>query len=168
MWPTPLFLALPAALLAAELGLTVDAADADVPEGLVDAPVAAAVEAAPDAAEPLISAWIVELKVPVMPLRLFKPLAAKARIRREYDTRELGRKCLDVGVTRGLVGIFQVNRRKPDEAGKGVWSSLRKENNTTLTKSRSLVQQWHQVSKISGQPWKRQRCQSIAIESMNH
>jgi hypothetical protein len=53
MWPTPLFLALPAALLAAALGLTLDAAAAVVPEGLVD-PVAAGVEAAPDAAEPLI------------------------------------------------------------------------------------------------------------------
>lgn len=77
MWPAPLFLELPAALLAAAFGLTVDAADADVPEGFVVDPdplVAAAVEAAPDGFEPLITAWIVELKVPVMPLRLFKPL----------------------------------------------------------------------------------------------
>lgn len=58
MWPAPLFLELPAALLAAALGLTVDAAAADVPEaGLVAPLVAAAVEAAPDAAdEPLITA----------------------------------------------------------------------------------------------------------------
>ncbi len=54
MWPAPLFLELPAALLAAALGLTVDAAAADVPEGRVD-PVAAAVEGAPDAVvKPLI------------------------------------------------------------------------------------------------------------------
>jgi hypothetical protein len=80
MWPAPLFLEVPAALLAAVFGLTVDAADADVPEGCVEAPdpLGAAVEAAPDGAtEPLISAWIVELKVPVMPLRLFKPLGGK-------------------------------------------------------------------------------------------
>jgi len=54
MWPAPLFLELPAALLAAAFGLTVDAADADVPEGRVDPLVAAAVEAAPDEAAPLI------------------------------------------------------------------------------------------------------------------
>lgn len=75
MWPAPLFLDEPAALLAAEFGLTEDAAAADVTEGCVVDPVAAAVEAAPDGpVEPLISAWIVELKVPVMPVRLFKPL----------------------------------------------------------------------------------------------
>jgi len=77
MWPAPLFLEVPAALLAAEFGLTVDAAVADVPEGLVDPdPLGAApVEAAPDGdAAPLITAWIVELKVPVMPVRLFKHL----------------------------------------------------------------------------------------------
>jgi hypothetical protein len=39
-------------------------------------------------------------------------------MRKGYDTRKLGRKCL--GVELGLVGIFQVNRRNPDEAGKGV------------------------------------------------
>ena len=139
MWPAPLLLELPAALLAAEFGLTVDAAAAVVPEG-VDLAVAAAVEAAPDVAEPLISAWIVELKVPVMPVRLSKPLR-RATIRREYDIRELGRKCLFVGANRGLVRIFQANRCKPDEAGNGVQSSLIKETNTTLTKSRSLVQQ---------------------------
>jgi hypothetical protein len=79
MWPAPLFLELPAALLAAVFGLTVDAADADVPEGcVVDPPVAAAVEAAAEGpVEPLISAWIVELKVPVMPLRLFKLLGGE-------------------------------------------------------------------------------------------
>lgn len=74
MLPAPLFLELPAALLAAAFGLTVDAAAADVPEGFVVAPdplVAAAVEAAPDGlVEPLITAWTVELKVPVMPLRV--------------------------------------------------------------------------------------------------
>jgi len=74
MCPAPLFAELPAALLAAALGLTVDAAAMDVPEGPLVAPdplVAAAVEAATDGpVEPLISAWIVELKVPVMPLRL--------------------------------------------------------------------------------------------------
>jgi len=68
IWPTPL-LDLAAALLAAELGLTVDAAAADVPEGCV-ADLPEAVGAAPDAAEPLISAWIEELKVPVMPVRV--------------------------------------------------------------------------------------------------
>jgi hypothetical protein len=54
MWPAPLFLELPAALLAAAFGLVVDAVDADAPEGRVDALVAAAVEAAPDEAAPLI------------------------------------------------------------------------------------------------------------------
>ena len=74
MWPAPLFLELPAALLAAGFGLTVDAAAAVV-GCVVDPPVAAGVEAAPDGfVEPLISAWIVELKVPVMPVRLFKRL----------------------------------------------------------------------------------------------
>lgn len=79
MWPAPLFLELPAALLAAVFGLTVDAAAMDVPEGfVVDPPVGAAVEAATDGpVEPLISAWIVELKVPVMPLRLFKRLGGE-------------------------------------------------------------------------------------------
>jgi len=80
MWPAPLFLELPAALLAAVVGLTVDAAAADVPEGCVVDPdplVAAPVEAAPDAPAPLITAWIVELNVPVMPLRLFKPLGGE-------------------------------------------------------------------------------------------
>lgn len=66
---------------------------------------APAVWAAPDAAEPLISAWIEELKVPVMPVRLFKPLGGEL-VKEEDDTRELGRKCLFVGVDRGLVGIF--------------------------------------------------------------
>ena len=79
MWPAP-FLELPAALLAAVFGLTVDAAAADEAEGCVVAPdplVAAAVEAAPEAAEPLITAWTVELKVPVMPLRLLKSLGGE-------------------------------------------------------------------------------------------
>jgi hypothetical protein len=129
MWPAPLFFELPAALLAAEAGFTVEAAAADVPEGCVLDPLAAAaVEAAPDGfAPPLISAWIVALKVPVMPVRLFKPLERSTRIRRGYDIRELGRKCLSVGTDRGLVGIFQADRRKPDKAGKGVRSSLTKE-----------------------------------------
>jgi hypothetical protein len=79
MWPAPLFLELPAALLAALFGLTVDAAAMDETEGVDPDPlVAAGVEAAPDdAAEPLITAWTVELKVPVMPLRLFKPLGGE-------------------------------------------------------------------------------------------
>jgi len=72
MWPAALFLEVPAALLAAAFGLTVDAAAADELEGFVGDPlVAAAVEAAPDAAaEPLTTACTVELKVPDMPLRL--------------------------------------------------------------------------------------------------
>ena len=84
MWPAALFLEVPAALLAAAFGLAVDAVAADELEGFVGDPlVAPAVEAAPDAAaEPLITAWTVELKVPDMPLRLFKTLGG-ARIRRD-------------------------------------------------------------------------------------
>jgi hypothetical protein len=89
-------------------------------------------------------------------------------MRRGYDIRELSRKYLLIGVACGLVGILQVNRRNPYEADKGVQSSLNKENNITLTKHRSSVQQWHQVSKLAGQPGKHQRCQSIVIESMNY
>lgn len=85
---------------------------------------------------------------------------------RGHDVRKLGRKCL--GVELGIVGIFQANRRNPDEADKTVRSSLKKENNTRLTKSCSSVQQWHQASRISRQPGKHQCCQSIAIESMDH
>jgi hypothetical protein len=80
MWPAPLVLALSlAALLGAVLALTVDAAAADVAGAVVpELVVAAAVEAAPDGlVEPLISAWIVELKVPVIPVRLFKTLRRK-------------------------------------------------------------------------------------------
>jgi len=75
MWATPLFLELLAALLEV-LDLTVDAAAADVLEAccvaIPDPLVTAAVAAAPDegVSEPLISAWTVELKVPVMPERV--------------------------------------------------------------------------------------------------
>jgi hypothetical protein len=136
MWPAPLFLELAATLLAAALGLTVDAAAPDVPEACcvvaADPLVAAAVGAAPvGVSEPLISAWTVELKVPVMPLRLFEPLRGELKSRRGYYTRELGRKRL--GGELGLGGIFQAIRRKPDKAGKGDWPSFRKERNTILT-----------------------------------
>jgi hypothetical protein len=72
-----------AAALAAELPLTVDTG---VPAVLTraidptdpDALAAAGVEEAPaDDTAPLISAWTVELKVPVMPVRLFEQLRGR-------------------------------------------------------------------------------------------
>jgi hypothetical protein len=128
MWPAPLFLELLDELVEAEaLALTVDPAGADVPAAAacVAALVAAGVAAAaPDdgASEPLISAWTVALKVPVMPVRLFKSLREELESRRGYDIRELGGKCL--GIELGLVGIFQTKRHELDKAGKRDWSSF--------------------------------------------
>jgi len=66
-----------AALLAAVLALAVDGVEPVLEARVADAadaePLAAAVEAAPEAvAAPLIWAWTVALKVPVMPVRLFE------------------------------------------------------------------------------------------------
>jgi hypothetical protein len=76
MWPAPLFLELAPAVLAVD-ALTVDADDADVvdtrcvasPDPLVTAAVAGAADADEGLDEPVIWAWTVALKVPVMPLR---------------------------------------------------------------------------------------------------
>jgi hypothetical protein len=55
------------------LALTVDGDETEL-EAWAEAPddVAAAVEAAAEDTTPLISAWTVALKVPVMPVRLFE------------------------------------------------------------------------------------------------
>lgn len=130
MWPAPLFLELLDELVAAAaLALTVDPAGADVAAACVLAPdpllAAGVAAAAPDdgASEPLISAWTVALKVPVMPVRLFKPLREEPESRRGYNIRELGRKCL--GIELGLVGIFQTKRREPNKAGQEGLASYR-------------------------------------------
>jgi hypothetical protein len=79
MWPASFLELFAAVVLAAALALTVDAgadvleACAATPDPLPVAPVAAG-EPDVGVSEPLISAWTVELKVPVMPLRLFEPL----------------------------------------------------------------------------------------------
>lgn len=72
-----------AAALAAELPLTVDVPTALARAVDPDALAAAEVEEAPaDDTAPLIWAWTVELKVPVMPVRLFEPLRGRKKIKK--------------------------------------------------------------------------------------